>query len=173
MSSWVGEIYLLLTVIVAGSALGIYNQGGFGIAHMLGVLTLVAVVGGAVMEKFALFGAASKYFQAIGYTSTVLFHMIPAITDFLRRLPLGDPFVDSFDDPLVVNFHLAFLALYAVGLGAQLLWLRAQSRALEVEPSAALCEEQYQRLFVKSSKSYQPLVIKSIKSPHLIFASQR
>ena len=136
MSSWVGKIYLLLTVIVAGSALGIYNQGGFGIAHMLAVLTLIAVTGGAVMEKFTLVGAASKYFQAIGYTSTVLFHMIPAITDFLRRLPLGDPFVDSFDDPLVVNFHLAFLALYAVGLGYQLFWLRAQSRALEEEPSA-------------------------------------
>ena len=144
MASGVGKIYLLLTVIVAGSALGIYNQGGFGIAHMLGVLTLVAVVGGAVMEKFALFGAASKYFQAFGYTSTVLFHMIPAITDFLRRLPLGDPFVDSFDDPLVLNFHLGFLVLYAVGLGSQLMWLRAQSRALEderladQEPSAAL-----------------------------------
>ena len=94
-----------------------------------------AAGGGAVMEKFSLFGAASKYFQAIGYTSTVLFHMLPAITDFLRRLPLGDPFVDSFDDPLLVNFHLALLALYAVGLGSQLLWLKAQSRALENELS--------------------------------------
>ena len=135
MSSRVGKSYLVLTVIVAGSALGIYNQGGFGVAHMLAVLTLVAGGGGAVMEKFSLFGAASKYFQAIGYTSTVLFHMLPAITDFLLRLPLGDPFVDSFDDPLLVNFHLAFLALYAVGLGSQLLWLKAQSRALENELS--------------------------------------
>jgi uncharacterized membrane protein len=46
-----GRLYVLLTLIVAGTALGIYNQGGFGIAHNLAVLTLVALAGGVVMEK--------------------------------------------------------------------------------------------------------------------------
>jgi uncharacterized membrane protein len=41
-----GKLYVLLTLIVAGTALGIYNQGGFGIAHNLAVLTLVALAGG-------------------------------------------------------------------------------------------------------------------------------
>ena len=121
-----GRVYLLLTTVVALSALGIYNQGGFGIAHWLGVLTLVAVTGGIVMEKFTLFGGFSKYFQALGYTSTLLFHMIPAITDFLRRLPIGDPFVDSFEDPLILKFHLAFLIIYLVGLILQIRWLKSQ-----------------------------------------------
>ena len=40
-----GASYLVITVIVAGSALGIYNQGGFGVAHYLAVLTLVAAFG--------------------------------------------------------------------------------------------------------------------------------
>ena len=39
-SDRIGKLYLIVTVIVAGSALGIYNQGGFGIAHILAVLTL-------------------------------------------------------------------------------------------------------------------------------------
>ena len=55
-----GKLYVLITIIVAGSALGIYNQGGFGVAHMLAVLTLVAVAGGVIMEKFKLFGSFSK-----------------------------------------------------------------------------------------------------------------
>ena len=122
-----GKLYVLITIIVAGSALGIYNQGGFGVAHMLAVLTLVAVAGGVIMEKFKLFGSFSKYFQALGYSSTLLFHMIPAITDFLRRLPLGDPFVDSFDDPLVLGFHKAFLLIYLVGLVIQMRWLKKSS----------------------------------------------
>ena len=63
------------------------------------------------------------YFQALGYSSTLLFHMIPAITDFLRRLPVGDPFVDSLDAPLVQSFHLAFLAAFVVGVLAQWMWL--------------------------------------------------
>ena len=121
-----GRLYVYITIFVAGTSLAIYNQGGFGIAHWLGVLTLVAVAGGIVMEKFTLFGGFSKYFQALGYTSTLLFHMIPAITDFLRRLPIGDPFVDSFEDPLILKFHLAFLIIYLVGLILQIRWLKSQ-----------------------------------------------
>ena len=49
--------------------------------------------------------------------------MIPAITDFLRRLPVGDPFVDSLDAPLVRSFHLAFLSAFAVGVLLQWVWL--------------------------------------------------
>ncbi|MDA8652275.1 hypothetical protein N9L75_06845 [Porticoccaceae bacterium] len=127
MDNLAGKLYVYITIFVAGSALAIYNQGGFGVAHWLAVLTLVAVFGGMVMEKFQLFGGFSKYFQALGYTSTLLFHMIPAITDFLRRLPVGDPFVDSFEDPLILNFHLAFLLIYLVGLAIQLRWLKSQS----------------------------------------------
>jgi len=119
-----GRLYVYLTLLVAGSALGIYNQGGFGIAHILAVLTLIALIGGVIMEKVKLFGSFSKYFQALGYTSTLLFHMIPAITDFLRRLPVGDPFVDSLEDPLLINFQLAFLLIYFVGIAIQMLWLK-------------------------------------------------
>ena len=122
-----GRLYVLVTLLVAGSALGIYNQGGFGVAHVLAVLTLIALAGGYIMEKFKWFGSFSKYFQALGYTSTLLFHMIPAITDFLRRLPIGDPFIDSFDDPLLLNFHTAFLVIYMVGLVAQIVWLKRQT----------------------------------------------
>jgi len=119
-----GRLYVYLTLVVAVSALGIYNQGGFGIAHILAVLTLIAIAGGVIMEKVKLFGSFSKYFQALGYTSTLLFHMIPAITDFLRRLPVGDPFVDSFEDPLLVNFQLSFLLIYLTGIVIQMFWLK-------------------------------------------------
>ena len=121
-----GRLYVYITLLVAGTALGIYNQGGFGIAHILAVLTLIALASGYIMEKIKLFGSFSKYLQALAYTSTLLFHMIPAITDFLRRLPVGDPFIDSFEDPLLVNFYLAFLLIFVVGIIAQIFWLKKQ-----------------------------------------------
>jgi len=121
-----GRLYVYVTLLVAVSALGIYNQGGFGIAHILALLTLIAIAGGVIMEKTKPFGSFSKYFQALGYTSTLLFHMIPAITDFLRRLPVGDPFVDSLEDPLLINFLLAFLLIYFVGITSQMLWLKGK-----------------------------------------------
>tara|TARA_B100000003_G_C10914466_1_gene364576 strand:- start:1269 stop:1754 length:486 start_codon:yes stop_codon:yes gene_type:complete len=123
----IGRLYILVTLIVAGSALGIYNQGGFGLAHILAVLTLISLSGGYIMERYKWFGSFSKYFQALGYTSTLLFHMIPAITDFLRRLPLDDPFIDSFEDPLLMNFHLSFLIVYILIIIAQIIWLKRQT----------------------------------------------
>ena len=63
-----GKLYVLVTLLVAGSALGIYNQGGFGVAHVLAVLTLIALAGGYIMERYKWFGSFSKYFQALGYT---------------------------------------------------------------------------------------------------------
>ncbi len=125
-----GAGYLVITLIVAGSALGIYNQGSFGVAHYLAVLTLVAAFGGFVLERFNLFGRFSPYFQAIAYSATILFHMIPAITDFLRRLPVGDPFIDSFDSPVLQGFHLAFLGLYVMGVRFQILKLRCSANTL-------------------------------------------
>ena len=53
--------------------------------------------------------------------------MIPAITDFLRRLPVGDPFIDSFDSPVLQGFHLAFLGLYVLGVAVQVFKLRSQA----------------------------------------------
>jgi hypothetical protein len=122
-SDKLGRAYLLITLVVAGSALAIYNQGGFGVGHILAVLTLTALLVGYLVETLAPFGKWSVYLHTGAYTATVLFHMIPAITDFLRRLPVGDPFVDSLDAPLVQNFHLAFLALFAAGVVAQWMWL--------------------------------------------------
>ena len=124
-STQIGGAYLIVTLIVAGSALGIYNQGGFGIAHILALLTLGAAVGGFLLERFNILGAVSKYLQAIAYSATILFHMIPAITDFLRRLPVGDPFIESFDSPVLQGFHLAFLALYVLGVSIQIVKLRS------------------------------------------------
>ena len=126
LAQFSGKLYLLLTIIVAASALGIYNQGGFGVAHILAILTLVALAGGVIMEKVKLFGSFSKYFQALGYSSTILFHMIPAITDFLRRLPVDDPFADSFGDPLVIGFQLSFVLIYLVAITLQMQWLKKQ-----------------------------------------------
>ena len=78
-----GRAYLLITLVVAGSALAIYNQGGFGVGHILAVLTLTALLAGYLLETLAPFGKWSVYLQTGAYTATVLFHMIPAITDFL------------------------------------------------------------------------------------------
>lgn len=119
-----GQIYLACTLIAAVTALMIYNQGGFGPAHILALLTLAALAGGYLVTRIPLFAPVAAYLEALCFSGTFLFHMIPAITDGLRRLPVGDPVVDRFDDPLLMRFYLLFLALFVVGYAAQVIWLR-------------------------------------------------
>ena len=121
------KIYLLLTLITASTALAIYNQGGFSIAHFLAILTLLALIAGTIVEKTYMLGSLSKYFFTFCYTSTLLFHMIPAITDTLRRLPVGDPFASSFNDPLVVSFHALFFVIFIFSYVWQVQWLKRET----------------------------------------------
>ena len=122
-----GQLYLLCTFIAAATALMIYQHGGFGPAHGLAVLTLLALAGGYLVTKIALFAKIADYFQAFCFSATLLFHMIPAITDGLLRLPVGDPFLTDPQDPLLRKFYLAFLVAFLVGYTLQFLWLRKRS----------------------------------------------
>jgi uncharacterized membrane protein len=119
-----GKTYLVLTLIAAASALAIYKHGGFGVAHALAVLTILAVLVGAIAEKTRTVGKLSRYLQAASYSATLLFHMIPAITDGLMRLPSDAPIVTEIEDPLLLGFYMAFLAAYILGFGLQVIWLR-------------------------------------------------
>jgi hypothetical protein len=70
--------------------------------------------------RTALFGKFSRYLQAISYTATLLFHMIPAITDGLLRLPVGDPVLNSIESPVLKGFYASFLLVYLVVVAMQI-----------------------------------------------------
>ncbi len=122
-----GQIYLLTTLITAATALAIFKHGGFGPAHGLAVMTLVALAVGTVAAKTKLFGTASRYVRAVSYSSTLLFHAIPAVTDGLMRLPVGDPVLTSIEDPVLKMCYLGLLLLFVVGVILQLRWIHRQN----------------------------------------------
>jgi len=124
-----GKIYVVCTFIAAATALTIFRHNGFGAAHALAVLTLLALAVGTVAAKTNLFGKFSGYLQAMSYSATLLFHMIPAITDGLMRLPVDAPIVTNIEDPLLKGFFLAFLVIYVLGLITQFISLRKQAKS--------------------------------------------
>ena len=120
------QIYLATTLVTAGTALAIFQHGGFGPAHGLAVLTLAALVVGMAAATLNLFGKLSRYVQALSFSATLLFHCIPAVTDALMRLPVGDPVVTSLEDPLIRSSYLALLILFVIGVSLQLRWVYQQ-----------------------------------------------
>ena len=121
-----GQVYLVATLVTAATALAIFQHGGFGPAHMLAVLTLVALVVGTVASVTTMFGRISRYVRAIAYSGTLLFHCIPAVTDASLRLPVGDPLATSIEDPIVQNAYRVRLVAFLVGITVQLRWIRKQ-----------------------------------------------
>ncbi|MDH3613209.1 MAG: hypothetical protein OEU90_00345 [Gammaproteobacteria bacterium] len=121
-----GQIYLAATLITAGTALAIFQRGEFGPGHALAVMTLLALVAGTVAATMKPFGKLSRYVQAVSYSATLLFHCIPAVTDGLLRLPVGDPVLTSIEDPILKMCYLGLLALFLVGISLQLRWIHRQ-----------------------------------------------
>lgn len=122
-----GRIYLAATLVTAATALAIYQRGAFGPGHILAVMTLGALALGTLAGSTRLFGRFSRYLRAFCYTATLLFHSVPAVTDGLLRLPVGDPVLTTVDDPLMRGSHLTLLVLFLVGVTIQLRWIRKQS----------------------------------------------
>ncbi len=120
------QVYLATTLVTAGTALAIFQHGGFGPAHGLAVLTLAALVVGMAAATLNLFGRFSRYVQALSFSATLLFHCVPAVTDALMRLPVGDPVVTSLEDPLLRSSYLALLILFVIGVSLQLRWVYRQ-----------------------------------------------
>ena len=121
-----GEIYLITTLITAVTALAIYQHGFFGPAHVLALMTLGALAIGMFASTTGLFGKASRYVRAFFFSATLLFHCIPAVTDFLLRIPVGDPFLTSIEDPILRMCYLGLLILFLVGVTLQLRWISGQ-----------------------------------------------
>jgi len=118
-----GRIYLAATLVTAGTALAIFQRGEFGPGHALAIITLVALATGTIAATTALFGKLSRYVRAVAYSSTLLFHCIPAVTDGLLRLPVGNPVLTSIEDPVLKMCYLGLFVVFLVGISLQLRWI--------------------------------------------------
>ncbi len=119
-----GQIYLVTTLITAGTALAIFQHGEFGPGHGLAVMTLVALAVGTVAATMKSFGNLSRHVQAVSYSSTLFFHSVPAVTDGLLRLPVGNPVLTSIEDPVLKMSYLGLLVVFLIGVSLQLRWIQ-------------------------------------------------
>ena len=122
-----GQIYLVTTLLTALTALAIFQRGEFGPGHGLAVMTLLALAVGTLAETKKPFGRFSRHLQAVSYSATLLFHCVPAVTDGLLRLPVGDPVLSSIEDPVLKMCYLGLLLIFLVGISLQLRWIHRQT----------------------------------------------
>ena len=108
-----GKFYIIATLITASTALMLFKNGGFNLAHLLAILTIVAIILGITSEKYNILGI-SKYIQAMSYTGSVLFHLIPGIAEVNKRLPINNPMGLSVLDPVNTRYYLIFTLITGI-----------------------------------------------------------
>ena len=107
--------YLISTLLTCASSFLLYGAtGSFNTAHWLSVITILAVLFAWMLESFNVFGFLNIYLKQLALTGTVFFSMLPTTAEILQRLPPSDPFVDSIEDPLVINFYMAYVVIFGV-----------------------------------------------------------
>jgi uncharacterized membrane protein len=122
-----GKVYIWATVLTCLTGFGIFQHGGFGKAHVLGIITLLTL-GVAWWGDQGRFGAKSAYVSTLCYSITFVFHMIPAVTESSTRLPLGAPLLSSPEAPELKAATGVLLVLYVIGAILQVRRLKAQGK---------------------------------------------
>ncbi len=124
----VGQVYVWTTVLTCLTGFGIFQHGGFGKPHVLGILTLLVLALAALAGKPGRFGRATPYVETVGYSLTFFFHMIPGFTETFTRLPAGSPLFSSPDDPALQKVIGVVFVVFLVGVVLQVRRLRASHR---------------------------------------------
>ena len=133
-----GQAYIWLTVITCLTGFGIFEHGGYGKPHMLGILTLLVLALAVAAGKGSLFGRRAIYVETIAYSLTYFFHFIPATAETATRLPVGAPWADSPEAPQVLLVTGLFFVAFLVGVGIQLRRLRRGGSGAGPAPTLAL-----------------------------------
>ncbi len=69
------------------------------------------------------------YVETVCLSLSAFFLMVPTVSETLRRVPDGHPFVTALDAPLLLGFQAGLLVLLVVGLSAQIIHLRRKGTA--------------------------------------------
>jgi hypothetical protein len=127
-STGAGRLYIATTILVCLTGFPIMQHGGPGPAHVLGVLTLLALAVAWAVPRYALLGARGPALVRLVYSTTFLFHLVPTLAESTTRLPYGHPLFVSQGDPGLKPFTGALFLSFAILASVQYVWFRSQSR---------------------------------------------
>ncbi len=122
----VGKIYIIATVLTCLTGFGIFQHGGFGKPHALGIITLVVLGVAYVAGYTKLYGRLSPYIETVSYSASFLFHLIPGITETTTRLPLGAPLLPNAEAPALQAATAVMGVAFLIGAALQVQRLRAR-----------------------------------------------
>ncbi|RTL54087.1 MAG: hypothetical protein EKK40_06050 [Bradyrhizobiaceae bacterium] len=123
--SGAGMIYFAAMLIGAATVFLVAHEP---VSYVIGAVTLLLLLAGYGVGYVPLPGRSGRYVETICLSLTAFLLMLPTVTEVLRRVPDGHPFVTDLHAPLLVGAQASVLAALIVGLTAQIVYLRRQNK---------------------------------------------
>lgn len=124
-SSRLGAVYFVSMLI---GALSLFLFARQPVSYGIAVGTMLFLFAGYAASKISLLGRAARYIETICLSLTVFLLMVPTVSETLRRVPDGHPFVTDLKSPLLLGAQGAIFVMLILGVTAQFFFLRRAAK---------------------------------------------
>lgn len=118
---------LYLTSMLIG-ALTVFLVAHQPVSKVIGFITLALLMAGYGVGYVTWLGRARVYLETIFLSLTAFFLMIPTVSETLRRVPDGHPFVTDLQSPILLGAQGSIAVVLVIGVAAQMVYLRKKGR---------------------------------------------
>ncbi|ATN33526.1 hypothetical protein ACO34A_06860 [Rhizobium sp. ACO-34A] len=118
-----GGVYFVSMLIGAATVFLVAHQP---VSYVIGLITALLVLAGYGAGLLPVSPRLARYVETICLSLSAFFLMLPTVSEILRRVPDGHPFVTRLDAPLLLGCQAGLLVILVIGLSAQILYLRGK-----------------------------------------------
>ncbi|MGB7191855.1 MAG: hypothetical protein WBD81_00215 [Collimonas pratensis] len=125
-----GIAYFISMLIGATTVFLVAHQP---VSYGIATATILLLVTGYGIAHITSVGRAAIYIETICLSLTAFLLMVPTVSETLRRVPDGHPFVTDLKSPLLLGFQGGLLIILVIGVTAQVISLRKMGRSVELK----------------------------------------
>ncbi|WP_420962881.1 hypothetical protein [Brucella sp. IR073] len=118
-----GAVYLVSMLIGAATVFLVAHQP---VSYAIGAVTIFLLLAGYGVGHISSLGRAGRYLETVFLSLTAFLLMVPTVSETLRRVPDGHPFVTDLHSPVLLGAQASLLVILIVGLTAQIIHLRRE-----------------------------------------------
>lgn len=116
-----GRAYLASMLVGAVTVFLVAHQS---VSYGIAIATMVFLAVGYGAASMHFLGRAARYIETACLSVTAFLLMVPTVSETLRRVPDGHPFVTDLKSPLLLGAQGGLLIILVIGLSAQIIALR-------------------------------------------------
>lgn len=121
-----GIAYFISMLIGATTVFLVAHQS---VSYGIAITTILLLVTGYGIAHITSVGRAAIYIETICLSLTAFLLMIPTVSETLRRVPDGHPFVTDLKSPLLLGSQGSLFVILIIGVTAQIISLRKKGRS--------------------------------------------